>query len=174
MSFISVFVLFLSIVSNRVKSFQKINLYGYKARIPSSLLASGGESRIPTTSQLWNWKGYEIRYTKAGSENGTPIILIHGFGASLDYYRKQIPVFADAGFSVYGIDLLGFGGSQKAIRPLEGYSAKLWAQQVLDFHAEVIATRGGKCPAPGPILVGNSIGSRVALEAALVAPDLVR
>jgi pimeloyl-ACP methyl ester carboxylesterase len=121
---------------------------------------------------IWKWKGYDIRYTKAGKDGDPPIVLIHGFGASLDYYRKQIPVFAAAGYSVYAIDLLGFGGSEKALCPEGiGYSADLWSRQVLDFCAEVLG------PAKGtkkPILAGNSIGSRICLEAALNAPDDVR
>lgn len=56
---------------------------------------------------------------------------------------------------VYAIDLLGFGGSDKA--PLE-YSIELWAEQVVDFCQEF---------AQAPVtLVGNSIGSLVSLEAA--------
>jgi pimeloyl-ACP methyl ester carboxylesterase len=56
---------------------------------------------------------------------------------------------------VYAIDLLGFGGSEKA---LLDYSIELWAEQVVDFCQEFVET---------PVtLVGNSIGSLVSLEAA--------
>jgi pimeloyl-ACP methyl ester carboxylesterase len=56
---------------------------------------------------------------------------------------------------VYAIDLLGFGGSDKA---LIDYSIELWAEQVADFCQEFVQT---------PVtLVGNSIGSLVSLEAA--------
>jgi pimeloyl-ACP methyl ester carboxylesterase len=106
-----------------------------------------------------------------GDVTKPPVILVHGFGASLDYYRKQIPAFAAAGFSVYGIDLLGFGGSQKALQPFgEGYSATLWARQILDFTRDVVEIKSIQ----RPILAGNSIGSRVALEAARLAPETIR
>lgn len=122
-------------------------------------------------NQFYTWNGYKIRYTQKGNAEGPPVILVHGFGASLDYYRKQIPVFADAGFAVYAIDLLGFGGSEKAIRPLgEGYSAGLWARLVLDFAKDVVMTK----TTFQPIIAGNSIGSRIALEAARIAPESVR
>jgi len=86
---------------------------------------------------FYDWKGYKIRYTKSVMDDSNPpIILIHGFGASFEYYRKQIPVFSRAGYSVYAIDLLGFGGSEKVVGA--GYSAELWAQQVLDFVTDVV------------------------------------
>ena len=60
-----------------------------------------------------------------------------------------------AAVQVYAIDLLGFGGSDKA---LIDYSIEVWAEQVVDFCQEF---------AQAPVtLVGNSIGSLVSLEAA--------
>lgn len=53
---------------------------------------------------------------------------------------------------VYTIDLLGFGGSDKA--PV-AYSMELWRDLILDFMSEYI-----KEPA---VLVGNSTGSLAAL-----------
>ena len=90
-----------------------------------------------------------------------------GFGASLDYYRKQYDVFSKEGYCVYGLDLLGFGGSEKVVRPRgDTYSARLWAKQVIDFYVDVVKAQS-KSRQKLPILGGNSIGSRVALEAAL-------
>lgn len=48
-----------------------------------------------------------------GPQNGPPILLIHGFGASVGHFRKNIPVLAGEGYRVYAIDLLGFGASDK-------------------------------------------------------------
>ena len=86
----------------------------------------------------------------------------------VDYYRKQIPAFAESGFSVYAVDSLGFGGSGKATRPLEGegYSAGLWGNQILDFITEVVGFAGANSLIQQPILAGNAVGPRVALEAA--------
>lgn len=50
-----------------------------------------------------------------GPENAPPILLIHGFGASVGHFRKNIPVLVDEGFRVYAIDLLGFGASDKPV-----------------------------------------------------------
>ena len=110
-----------------------------------------------------------MRYTKMGKKTDPAIILVHGFGASYDYYRNQIPTFAANGFQVYAIDLLGFGGSEKVVAA--GYSVELWAQQIIDFSRDVVAKENSN---QGIILAGNSIGSRISLETALIAPDLVR
>ena len=53
---------------------------------------------------------------------------------------------------VYAIDLLGFGGSEKA--PMR-YSMELWRDLIIDFTSQFI---------PHPFLiVGNSIGSLAAV-----------
>jgi len=157
------------IISSRVKVFQTRKFMSDEGFV-STDTSPFTQPKFP--SLFYNWKGYNIRYTKSGKEENPPIILIHGFGASLDYYRKQIPIFAAANYSVFAIDLLGFGGSEKVIRPFDenGYSSKLWAQQVLDFYTDIVSRNNGK----KPILAGNSIGSRVALEAALMEPKIVR
>ena len=62
--------------------------------------------------QSWQWQGHQIQYTVTGT--GQPLVLIHGFGASIGHWRKNIPVLAQAGYQVFALDLLGFGGSDKA------------------------------------------------------------
>jgi pimeloyl-ACP methyl ester carboxylesterase len=70
-------------------------------------------SPIHKTDKLnWNWRGHQIKYTITGE--GQPLLLIHGFGASIDHWRKNIPMLAEGGYQIYAIDLLGFGGSDKA------------------------------------------------------------
>lgn len=98
----------------------------------------------------WNWQGRQIRYTVAGE--GKPLLLIHGFGASLGHWRNNIPVLAAAGYRVYALDLLGFGASEKAI---VDYSLELWQEQIQDFWAEYINQP--------TVFVGNSIGALLSL-----------
>jgi len=43
---------------------------------------------------------------------GRPLVLIHGFGAAIGHWRKNI-VLAAGGYQVFALDLLGFGGSDK-------------------------------------------------------------
>ncbi|HZD23536.1 MAG TPA: alpha/beta fold hydrolase [Acidimicrobiia bacterium] len=55
----------------------------------------------------------EIVVTDHGSEDGTPVLLIHGFPDSARLWRHQIPVLVDAGYRALAPDLRGFGRSEK-------------------------------------------------------------
>jgi pimeloyl-ACP methyl ester carboxylesterase len=113
------------------------------------------------TKQTWLWQGHKIQYTVVGE--GQPLMLLHGFGASIDHWRKNIPVFAAAGYRVYAIDLLGFGGSAKAD---VDYSMELWEELVVDFHREFI-----KVPT---VWIGNSIGALLGLMLATKHPEITK
>ncbi|KAA8531895.1 hypothetical protein F0562_006388 [Nyssa sinensis] len=130
----------------------------------SSLVAepAQGLERLPFKPEgynFWTWRGHKIHYVEQGE--GSPIVLIHGFGASAFHWRYNIPELAKK-YKVYAIDLLGFGWSEKAI--IE-YDALVWRDQVVDFLKEIV-----KEPA---ILVGNSLGGFTALVSAAGLPEQV-
>lgn len=54
-----------------------------------------------------------ITFCHAG-ESGSPILLVHGFGASAYHWRYNIPELAKR-HRVFAVDLLGFGWSTKAL-----------------------------------------------------------
>ncbi|MEM8613844.1 MAG: alpha/beta fold hydrolase [Cyanobacteria bacterium P01_H01_bin.105] len=110
---------------------------------------------------IWNWRGYDIQYRVKGT--GTPLVLIHGFGASIGHWRKNIPVLAAAGYRVYALDLLGFGGSEK---PALDYSLDLWEGLLRDFWQQHIGV-----PA---VFIGNSIGGLLALMTLANSPDIAQ
>lgn len=115
---------------------------------------------VATLEKLtWNWKGYTIAYTVMGS--GRPLLLLHGFGASLGHWRKNIPVLAAAGYRVFAIDLLGFGGSDK---PALDYTLELWQEQLYDFWTAHIEEP--------TVFVGNSIGGLLCLMMLANHPEL--
>ena len=93
--------------------------------------------------------------------NQPPMLLLHGFGASIGHWRFNIPVFAQDR-TVYGLDLLGFGASEKVSTD---YLVTLWVEQVHDFWQTYIRTP--------MVLVGNSLGSLVSLTAAALYPEMV-
>ena len=107
----------------------------------------------------WYWQGHKIRYTAVGT--GKPLLLIHGFGASIGHWRKNIPVLANAGYRVFAMDLLGFGGSDKA--PLQ-YTLELWQKQIEDFWSEYINEP--------TVFVGNSIGALLSLMVVTNCPEM--
>lgn len=114
--------------------------------------------------QIWTWRGFPIRYQAQGT-TGTPVILIHGFGASIAHWRNNQPVLAQS-YRCYAIDLIGFGGSAKPIPNQDlSYTFETWGQQIADFCRDVIGE-----PA---YLVGNSIGCIVAMQSAVDHPEWV-
>jgi pimeloyl-ACP methyl ester carboxylesterase len=104
----------------------------------------------PLEKLTWDWRGYSIRYTVVGV--GQPLLLVHGFGASLGHWRQNIPALAAGGYRVFAIDLLGFGGSAK---PALDYSLELWQELLKDFWRAHIQTP--------TVFVGNSIGGLLCL-----------
>lgn len=122
------------------------------------------QSIIPTNNiekLSWTWQGREIKYSVTGE--GQPLLLIHGFGASIGHWRKNIPVFSEAGYKVFALDLLGFGGSDK---PALDYSIELWQEQVKDFWLAHINEP--------TVFVGNSIGGLISLSAICDRPEIAK
>jgi pimeloyl-ACP methyl ester carboxylesterase len=118
----------------------------------------------PVPGQYWQWQQHSIHYVKAGVRHPErpPLLLVHGFGASTDHWRKNLAELSQD-FEVWAIDLLGFGRSEKAD---VAYSADLWRDQVHDFIQDVIGQ-----PA---VLAGNSIGGYTVMAVAAAYPAAVR
>ena len=112
----------------------------------------------------WNYLNYpiySISEKPKESEKDIAILLIHGFGASTDHWRFNIPVLSSK-FEVHAIDLLGFGKSPKP-NDVE-YSGSLWKDQVIAYVKEKIQKP--------TIVVGNSLGGYAALAAGAELKDL--
>jgi pimeloyl-ACP methyl ester carboxylesterase len=107
----------------------------------------------------WQWRGYNIRYTEAGQ--GKPLFLIHGFGACIGHWQKNLPHLAEGGYHVYAMDLLGFGASAK---PSLDYSLDLWQEQIKDFWTEKINQP--------TVFIGNSIGALLSLMLVTNHPEI--
>ena len=106
-------------------------------------------------------KGHDIHYLKQGE--GTPLILVHGFACSTYTWRKLIPLLADQ-YTVYALDLLGFGLSDKP--PDGNYDLRSQGSLVLDFMNALHL--------PSATLVGHSMGGVVVAYAAVEAPEQVK
>lgn len=115
----------------------------------------------------WFWHGWHIRYTferkqEVNQNEDIPVLLLHGFGASLCHWRHNIPVLKQRN-SVYALDFLGFGASEKTYT---NYGIDLWSELVYDFCHRFI---GKPC-----IIVGNSIGSLIGLNTVVKYPSLAK
>ncbi|MGD2183199.1 alpha/beta fold hydrolase [Lusitaniella coriacea] len=116
-------------------------------------------TQTPYTTQTWTWQGHQIEYAVQGT--GSPLLLIHGFGASIGHWRKNILVLANAGYQVFALDLLGFGNSDK---PILNYTVELWQEQIQAFWREKIQVP--------TVFVGNSIGGLLSLMVATHSPEM--
>lgn len=149
----------------------------------SEVLKKGGE----VTSEVWGeTRGFDFEGMRFGvkawrasasdaREGGTllaPIVLVHGFAQQASTWDKVALSLSRAGVECFAFELAGHG---KSARPTvgdvpgrEAFDLVFQAQALLAF-CEVVAHVAGRLP----VLVGYSMGGRVALQAArLVADDL--
>ncbi len=133
------------------------------------MVAIASKAPIPPAKNgaYWQWRGYRVHYVQAGGARADdypqrpPLLLIHGFGASTDHWRKNMAEL-EADFELYALDLIGFGRSAK---PSNGYSPDLWRDQIADFIEQVIGR-----PA---VVAGNSIGGYSSLYTGATRPQSV-
>jgi pimeloyl-ACP methyl ester carboxylesterase len=118
----------------------------------------------------WDWNGFKICWSVKGEDNKVPIIFLHGFGASKKHWRNNLEYFAKRNCASYSLDLIGFGDSdQPGIRQIRRLDNEIWSNQVKDFITQVIRPKNsGKV-----ILIGNSLGSLVALTCAVSLEDQI-
>ena len=105
--------------------------------------------------------GQTIRHLRLGPEEGSPILMIHGFGADLSTWMFNQQALAESR-PVYAIDLPGHGGSSKQVA--DGSVAGL-AKTVRDYMDAAGIEKAH--------LVGHSLGGAIAIEIAAAAPERV-
>ena len=117
-------------------------------------------------TRAWDWRGHRVSYERVAAANADdarpPLCIVHGFGACARHFHSLTTALARQGYTIFVPDLLGFGASAK---PPLSYTPTLWAEQVTAFLDEVVQS-----PA---VLLGNSIGSQVAVIVASTAPERV-
>jgi pyruvate dehydrogenase E2 component (dihydrolipoamide acetyltransferase) len=121
--------------------------------------AAQAEAEVPTSTVEVG--GRRLRYLAQGEGQGTPVVLLHGFGGDLNNWLFNSEKLAE-GRTAYALDLPGHGESAKDV-----------GQGDLVGFAE---TLGGFLDAVGverAHLIGHSMGGGVALAYALDRPDRV-
>merc|ERR1719201_3330673 len=66
----------------------------------------GVDVELTPGCETWDWNGNSIRYARSGGD-GQAVVLLHGFGSSLETWRDIVPALAEGGFACYRLDLLG-------------------------------------------------------------------
>jgi pimeloyl-ACP methyl ester carboxylesterase len=106
--------------------------------------------------------GIETFYLEAGPVDAPPVVLVHGLSATNASMLPLIPTLA-RNHRVLAPDLPGHGGTEATNA---AHAARFLGDWLLAFLQET-------CDQPA-VLVGNSLGGRTALEAALNSPVEVR
>jgi pimeloyl-ACP methyl ester carboxylesterase len=106
--------------------------------------------------------GVRTAYLEAGPVDAPPVILLHGLGAT---NASMLPLLADLAVDhrVLAPDSPGFGASEAP----KGPYSPAWFAAWLEAFQRVVGAREA-------VLVGNSLGGRIALEAGLTHPGSVR
>jgi len=110
----------------------------------------------PSAPKTLAVRGGEIAYEAAG--RGPPIVLLHEGIADRRMWNREFPLLA-RDHQVARYDLRGYGGSTPAT---SGFSS------VQDLAALI-----GELRLERPLIVGPSMGGRIALDLALAAPEKV-
>ena len=113
-------------------------------------------SLTPQTVQI---KGHTIFYIVKGE--GKPLLLIHGYGAGMWVWEKQID-FLSQSYRVYALDLIGHGYSD---RPKIPYTPEAYIHFLRDFMDGIGIEKA--------ILIGNSMGGGIAWAMAALFPERV-
>lgn len=155
------------------------------AKVASEVLKKGGEV---TSEVLGETRGFDYGGMRFGvkawrvsasdaREGGTlsaPIVLVHGFAQQASTWDDAVRLLAGAGAECFGFELAGHGagacsaGGDPAERP-DFFDLCFQARALLAF-CRVVARDAGVAP----VLVGYSMGGRVALQAACLAVDDLR
>ena len=110
----------------------------------------------PQTIQI---NGHTIFYMVRGE--GEPLLLIHGYGAGMWVWEKQINVLSQS-YRVYALDLIGHGFSD---RPKIPYTPETYIHFLKDFMDGVGIEKA--------TLIGNSMGGGIAWGMAILYPERV-
>ena len=113
-------------------------------------------SLSPKTIQINN---HTIFYTVKGE--GKPLLLIHGYGAGIWVWQKQIDLLSQS-CRVYALDLIGHGFSD---RPKISYTPETYIHFLRDFMNGVKIERA--------TLIGNSMGGGIAWATAILYPERI-
>ena len=151
----------------------------------NEVLKKGGEVASEISGET---RGFDLEGTRFGVKawrasasdarahgaSTAPIVLVHGFAQQASTWDDTARLLANAGAECFGFELVGHGagacsaGGDPVERP-DFFDLCFQARALLAF-CRVVARDAGVAP----VLVGYSMGGRVALQAACLAADDLR
>lgn len=108
---------------------------------------------------FFNYSGKQVYYEIIGE--GEPLLFLHGNTSSSKLFTYMLPLYE--GFQIILIDFLGYGQSERT----EKFPTELWKDEALQTIALIEHLEMTKIN-----VVGTSGGAWVAINAALLRPDL--
>ena len=108
----------------------------------------------------------EARIRVALEGEGPLVLMVHGFPESWFSWRRQIPAFAEAGFTAAAIDVRGYGGSDKP-REVAAYDMQ-------SLTADVAGVAEALSPGEPAILIGHDWGAPIVWNSAFTRPERFR
>lgn len=108
--------------------------------------------------------GERVRVVESGPDGAFPVVLLHGWGASAYNFRGVLGPLGRAGFHALAPDLRGHGWSETQF-PRGAWTVSAMADWVIHL-LDALGIR--RC-----VLVGQSIGGAVAMDATARMPDRV-
>jgi pimeloyl-ACP methyl ester carboxylesterase len=130
-----------------------------------NVLVTDGETKSAETTvpggRIVSLPGGDLQVFESGPRSASPIVLVHCFTCSIDWWDGMIPLLARE-HRVIAMDLLGHGGSEK---PTSGYS--------IPEQADLVAAALGRLGVREAEVVGHSLGGPISIALAEQSPGLV-
>ncbi len=107
--------------------------------------------------------GLHVHYRDQGRRDGPPVVMVHGYAASLQAWEPWVSRL-NGDYRIVTLDLPGHG----LTRAPKGYVP------TIDSYADLVDGLAGRLSLGRYVVVGNSMGGAVALHDTLRHPDHVR
>lgn len=111
----------------------------------------------PEHSHFAEVDGLHVHYQEFGEVGNPTLVLIHGYTASAYVWETTAPVFAESGFHVIAVDLIGFGYSSKPA----------WFDYTIASQARIVSRLMNRLGIGSATIIGSSYGGAVAATLAL-------
>jgi pimeloyl-ACP methyl ester carboxylesterase len=105
-----------------------------------------------------------ISYVDLNPEAKQAVVLVHGLGSNLKFWRYQIDAFAKQGYRVIAPDMLGYGKSSKP-------ASFSYAMPDMAVVLKGLLDASG---VKNPILIGHSMGGQTVLSLAIAHPGYAK
>jgi pimeloyl-ACP methyl ester carboxylesterase len=106
-----------------------------------------------------------VRVAERGADDASPVVMLHGWGASLYTFRHAFSLLPPLGFRVSAVDLRGYGLSDHP-RTRRAFTLEKYLSDLISLLEALDLPRAA--------IIGHSMGGAIALQLALREPARLR